>query len=259
MSKNTAFSFNENTRRYYLDAMGIQCWQLRDAEDRPVEKRSAEDRPAVDRQAAEQGSLAANNRDVISAEIVTEGNNWSQLETTIQQCDQCQLSATRTQAIAGRGNQSAELMFVLLAPGSSDDEAGTICSGEANDLFSKMLAAINVPIEDVYITSLLKCKVSAKHTVSPQEIKQCHLYLKQQIQLIQPKLLIVLGETTIRCLLQKNLSLDDFRAMNAEPQYQIESVPLFVSYSPQELLQQAENKRKAWSDLQQLQKMFKHN
>ena len=248
MSKNTAFSFNENTRRYYLDVMGIQCWQLRNTEDSLVE----------DRQALEQDPQATGNRDVISAEIVTEGNNWPQLETAIQQCEQCQLSATRKQAIAGRGNQSAELMFVLLAPGSSDDEAGALCSGEANDLFSKMLAAINVPIEDVYITSLLKCKVSARHTVSPQEIKQCHIYLKQQIQLIQPKLLIVLGETAIRCLLQKSLSLDDFRAMNAESQYQIESVPLFVSYSPQELLQQAESKRKAWADLQQLQKLIRN-
>ena len=248
MSKNTAFSFNENTRRYYLDVMGIQCWQLRNAEDSLVE----------DRQALEQEPQVTDNRDVISAGIITKANNWPQLETAIQQCEQCQLSATRKQAIAGRGNQSAELMFVLLAPNSSDDEAGTICSGEANDLFSKMLAAINVPIEDVYITSLLKCKVPAKHTVSPQEIKQCHIYLKQQIQLIQPKLLIVLGETAIRCLLQKNLSLDDFRAMNADSQNQIESVPLFVSYSPQELLQQAENKRKAWADLQQLQKLIKN-
>jgi DNA polymerase len=244
VSKNTTFSSpDENRRRYYLDVMGIQCWQLRNAEDR---------------QTLEQDPQTTDNRDVISAEIVTQSNSWPQLKTAIQQCDKCQLCVTRKQAIAGRGNQSAELMFVLLAPGSSDDEAGTICSGEANDLLGKMLAAINVPIDDVYITSLLKCKVPAKHTVSPQEIKQCFVYLKQQIQLIQPKLLIVLGETTIRCLLQKNLSLDDFRVMNTESQYQVETVPLFVSYSPQELLQQAENKRKAWADLQQLQKLIKN-
>ncbi|MFV9616327.1 MAG: uracil-DNA glycosylase [Gammaproteobacteria bacterium] len=253
MSKSTAFPLDENTRRYYLDVLGIQCWQLRDAEDGPVA-----DRPAEEKQAAERGSLAADNKDVISTDVITEGNNWPQLETTIQQCDKCQLSVSRKQAIAGRGNQSAEWMFILLAPGSSDDEAGTICSGDANDLFSKMLAAINVPIDDIYITSLLKCKVPVRHTVSPQEIKHCFAYLKQQIQLIQPKLLIVLGGTAIRCLLQKNLSLDDFRAMNtSEPSY-IESVPVFVSYSPQELLQQAENKRKAWADLQQLQKLIEN-
>ncbi len=247
MSKITAFSLDENTRRYYLDVMGIQCWQLRNAEDRLAEEK----------QAAEQGSLAKNNRDVNSADIITGDNNWSLLETTIQRCEKCQLCVTRKQAIVGRGNQSAELMFVLLAPSSSDDETGRVCSGEDNDLFSKMLAAINVDIDDVYITSLLKCSVPARHTVSAKEVKQCFAHLKQQIQLIQPKLLIVLGETTIRCLLQKNMSLDDFRAMNTKSPFEIDSVPVFVSYSPQELLQQPEYKRKAWTDLQQLEKIFK--
>lgn len=254
MSKNTAFSFDESTRRYYLDVMGIQCWQLRDAEELSVKEW-----PVEDRQRVIEDSITENNRDVISTDIISDDNNWAQLDSSIQQCDKCQLSVTRQQAIPGRGKQSAELMFVLLAPNSSDDEAGYICSGEANDLFSKMLAAINVAIDDVYITSLLKCKVPARHTVSAKEIKHCVTYLKQQIQLIQPKLLIVLGETTIRCLLQKNMSLDDFREMNTKSQFQIDSVPIFVSYSPHELLQSPEYKRKAWADLQLLQKMFKHH
>ena len=90
-------------RRYYLDVMGIQCWQLRNAEDRPAE----------DKQGAEQGSLAKNNRDVNSADTITGDNNWSLLETTIQRCEKCQLCVSRKQAIVGRGNQSAELMFVF--------------------------------------------------------------------------------------------------------------------------------------------------
>ena len=254
MSKNTAFSFDENTRRYYLDVMGIQCWQLRDAEELSVKEW-----PVEDRQHVIEDSITENNRDVISTDIISHDNNWEQLDSRIQQCDKCQLSVTRKQAITGRGKQSAELMFVLLAPNSSDDEAGYVCSGEANDLFSKMLAAINVAIDDVYITSLLKCKVPARHTVSAKEIKHCVAYLKQQIQLIQPELLIVLGETTIRCLLQKNMSLDVFRELNTKSQLQIDSVPIFVSYSPHELLLHPEYKRKAWADLQLLQKIFKHH
>ena len=246
MSKITAFSFDENTRRYYLDVMGIQCWQLRNTEDRPEEERLG----------SEEDSLAANNREVILADIISNDTNWPQLETTIQTCDKCLLYTTRKQAIVGRGNQSAELMFVLLNPSSNDDEAGCVCSGEDNDLFSKMLAAINVDIDDVYITSLLKCSVPASHTVSAKEIKQCFAYLKRQVRLIQPKLLIVLGETTIRCLLQKNMSLDDFRAMNTNQPFQIDSIPVFSSYSPQELLQQPELKRNAWIDLQQIQKLI---
>jgi len=219
MSKSTVSSLDENTRRYYLDVMGIQCWQLRNSE-----------------------KLQDAESDVSNDE------SWPQLETSIQQCNKCPLHKTRQQTVMGRGSQSAELMFVLLSPDANDNEA--------NALFAKMLAAINVSINDVYITSLLKCNVPANHTVSPGEIKHCNDYLKKQIQLMQPKLVVVLGETAIRCLLQKNLSLDDFRVMSNEAGQLIESVPLFASYSPQELLQQSDNKRKAWSDLQMIQNII---
>lgn len=240
MTKDSPAPLDENTRRYYLDVMGIQCWQSLDSQQ--VSNASAD--PIV-----EQG-----NEDVTAV-------GWPQLEDSIRQCDQCALHKTRKQALVGRGNQSAELMFVVLSPSARDDEKGNICSDAVNNLFSKMLAAIDINIDDVYITSLLKCAVPANHTISPKEIRSCDDHLKQQIQLIRPRLLVVLGETAVRCLLQKNLSIDDFRAMNPGlgnlgQQYQVESIPVFVSYSPDELLQQVEDKRKAWSDLQLLQKII---
>jgi len=233
MPKALTQSLDENTRRYYLDVMGIQCWELIDSQQKSEEVSTVED----------------NNREVAAT-------SYADIKAAVQQCTLCPLHKTRKQAIAGRGNQSAELMFVVLSPSANDEKSGVICGGEANVLFSKMLAAINIDINDVYISSLLKCNVPMNHTVSPKEIQCCNTYLKQQIQLIQPKLLVVLGETATRCLLQKNLSIDDGRAMNNDMSYQVASVPLFVSYSPEELLQQPENKRKAWSDLQQLQKIL---
>ena len=228
-------AMDENTRRYYLDAMGIQCWQLRDAENHG-------DDSALVHEAGGQ---------VVAAE-----NTWPQLETDIQQCTNCSLHATRTQAIVGGGKRSAKLMFVLLAPGSADDEAGSICSGEAGELLSKMLSAINTSVDDVYITSLLKCCVPAAHTVTPKEIAACSYHLNQQVRLIKPRRVVVLGETAMRCLVQKDLSLDDYRAVNEQSPFQLASVPVFASYSPAELLSQAGNKRKAWLDLQQLQKII---
>ena len=231
---------DENTRRYYLDVMGIQCWELIDSQQSGNKQE-------------EVSTFDDSNRDV----AVT---NSSSIAETIQQCTKCGLHKTRKQALAGRGNQSAELLFVVLSPNTSDDESGIVCGGEADVLFSKMLAAINIDINDVYLSSLLKCSVPINHTVSPKEIQSCIDHLRLQIQQIQPKLLVVLGETAVRCLLQKDLSIDDYRAMNDElpavPYSKLGSVPLFVSYSPEELLQQPENKRKAWSDLQQLQKML---
>ena len=233
---------DENTRRYYLDAMGIQCWQLLGTE------------------------IATEiNQDVTPAQSITSEVSWLQLEKNIQRCNQCQRHQVRTQAIVGRGSKTADLMFVLLSPNASDDASGVICEGDSGDLLTKMLAAINIAVSDVYITSLLKCHSTNTQTISTDEIQQCNNHLSQQIQLIQPKLLIVLGEAAAQCLLQENLPLDDLRVncnkdkninLPLTDKYQFNAVPLFVSYSPDELLQKTENKRKAWSDLQALKQII---
>lgn len=232
---------DENTRRYYLDAMGIQCWQSLETETK-----------------------IENNTDVTSSESLTNEVNWLQLETSIQQCNKCQRHQSRKQAIVGRGNKSADLMFVLLSPNAIDDGSATMCDGDSGDLLTKMLAAIDISIDDVYITSLLKCHSADTQTVSPDEIQRCNTHLSQQIQLIQPKLLIVLGEPASQYLLQESLPLDDLRVncnkgkninSSVTDKYQFNDIPLFVSYSPDELLQNAENKRKAWSDLQALKQI----
>ena len=233
MPENSVSTIDENTRRYYLDVMGIQCWESLDTAEH------------IGSELHEARADEKNDLDLAS------------LETVIQQCDKCQLHKSRKQALSGRGNQSADLMFVLISPDANDDKAAQICSGEAYNLLAKMLTAIGVSIDDVYITSLLKCCVPTTHTVSTTEIHHCNQYLKQQVHLVKPKLLVVLGETSVRCLLQKNMALDDLRVeTNNEQSSYFESVPIFVSYSPQELLRQPENKRKAWSDLQQMQKII---
>ena len=160
-----AEAMDENTRRYYLDAMGIQCWESLDAQF-PDENQG--------------GSLApeTGNREVAAS--------YADIENLIQTCTSCVLQQTRKRAMPGRGNTSAKLMFVLLSPNETDENNGLLCSGEAGDLFSKMLAAISINIDDVYITSLLKCAVPANHTISAEEIQSCNDFLKQQIQFIQP-------------------------------------------------------------------------
>ena len=261
MTKDTkmpATVVDENTRRYYLDVMGVQCWQLLDSDNQQTLVQQ------LDQVTETVTDNSDNDTDVIN-QPVSRDLNWPQLDSTIQQCERCPLQQTRKQALTGKGNPSAELMFVVLAPTLDDAASGTVLSAAANDLFAKMLSAINVVIDDVYITSLLKCTVPAQHTVSPYEIQQCNSYLKQQVQLVQPKLIIVLGDTAIRCLLQKDATLDELRELiNVDPAADVvsinnfESVPLFVSYSPDELLLQPDNKRKAWLDLQQLQKIIEH-
>lgn len=239
---------DESTRRYYLDAMGIQCWQAIEAAQSEIKDNAQ----AI----AETSVDYSTSTDAVPASET----GWSKIDSDINQCTLCQLHKSRKQSLTGRGNQSADIMFVMLSASPGDDETGILCSGESEILFTKMLSAINISFEDVYITSLLKCSVPLNHTVSPKEIQSCNKYLKQQIQLIKPKLLVILGETAIQCLMQKNLSLDEYRdqyngTMQNEPAQQIDSIPLFVSYSPQDLILNPDKKRKAWSDLQRIQEL----
>ncbi|HHJ34428.1 MAG TPA: hypothetical protein ENJ87_01550 [Gammaproteobacteria bacterium] len=234
MKDNTDISLDENARRYYLDVMGIQCWQSLDPLQQGSEQRGESVTPEDD-------------REVVVA-------NWSGFEKRVQQCADCRLHEMRKKPITGRGDQSAELMFVLLSPTSNDDESGMLCSGEAGELFARMLSAIDIAIEKIYMTSLLKCALPGTRTASAEQVRSCDQYLLQQIKMVQPKLIIILGEQAARLLLQDDRPLDNFRAMNAGGQDKIHSLPLFVSYSPHELLQRPEHKREAWSDLQLLQK-----
>ena len=220
-------ALDENSRRYYLDAMGIQCWQLLEQENAALQTPVAIEKEVVEQNVVEQ-NVARDLGKSVQYEVLS------------------------------RGNKSADMMFVLLSPSANDETLGELCSGEEGVLLTKMLAAIKVPIADVYITSLLKNSSFVTDTNSSNEMEQCKTQLKQQIQKVKPKVLIALGETSAQILLKKKMPLDKLREQvntnDNKSEVHFESTPLFVSYSPAELLQKAENKRKAWSDLQQLQK-----
>jgi len=253
---------DEDTRRYYLEAMGIQCWQSLQPVQAVAQEADTDEVPAEI--AIDSGEHQAPERATEQSidHTAGESSDWPSLVASIQHCSSCQLHATRKQALVGRGKPTAELMFILLAPESVDEEAGLICSGEADTLFTKMLAAIDIDINDVYITSLIKCLPPQNHTISPREIMCCNEHLKQQVDLVKPAHIIVLGEAAIQCLLQKPQPIDRFRtdinsaSADTSSMNPLGSISLFVSYSPHELLQKAELKRSAWADLQQLQKLI---
>ncbi len=218
---------DENSRRYYLDAMGIQCWQLLEQENAALQTPVA-----IEKEVVEQNDVEQNVARDVGKSVQYE--------------------------VLSRGNKSADMMFVLLSPSANDETSGELCSGEEGVLLTKMLAAIKVPIADVYITSLLKSSSPVTDAISSNEMEQCKTQLKQQIQKVEPKVLIALGEASAQILLKQKMPLDRLREQvntnGNKSETHFESTPLFVSYSPAELLQKAESKRKAWLDLQQLQK-----
>lgn len=119
--------------------------------------------------------------------------NWDKLYKVCAECKKCPLSETRTNCVFGVGNKNADLMFVGEAPGEQEDLSGTPFVGRAGQLLDKFLYAVDIPREDVYIANILKCRPPKNRDPLPAEEDACMDYLRQQVKLIQPKIIVCLG------------------------------------------------------------------
>lgn len=214
----------EEARRYYLDAMDIQVWESLQAP--PVT--GADDR--------------AQDRDVI----------WQQLERNVADCTQCELHGTRTQAVFGVGDRNAELLVIGEAPGRDEDLQGEPFVGRAGQLLNAMLAAIGMTRQQVYIANILKCRPPNNRDPRPEEAAACNSWLQQQVELIQPAVILALGRVAAHNLLNTEQSLASLR----NRQHEYAGIPLIVSYHPAYLLRRPVEKRKSWQDLKHVRTMI---
>lgn len=177
----------------------------------------------------------------------------AELRERAMQCVKCpNLAATRTNVVFGVGNIDAELMFVGEAPGADEDAAGEPFVGAAGQLLTKMIAAMGLSREQVYIANILKCRPdmpggsSGNRKPKPEEMQTCIPYLHAQIDLIQPKVLVGLGGTAIEGLLGKS-GITKLRGQ----WHTYRGIPLMPTYHPAYLLRNQSNaeKRKVWEDL----------
>ena len=209
-------------RDQYLTALGIQQWRERSA--------------AVPD----------------SATTVADDDDWNVLEKTATACVLCDLCKTRKNVVFGSGNRHAQLMVIGEAPGATEDEEGLPFVGAAGQLLTKMLLAIQLPREQVYIANILKCRPPNNRDPKPDEVATCTPYLQRQIALIQPKLILALGRIAAQYLLKTTQSLASLRGTVHDYQ----GTPLQVTYHPAYLLRTPQDKRKAWEDLQQVQQFL---
>ncbi len=166
-------------------------------------------------------------------------------------CFKCALGHTRTKFVFGVGNPHATFMLVGEAPGADEDAQGEPFVGRAGQLLNKIIEAIQFKREDVYIVNILKCRPPNNRKPQPEEVEQCIPYLKKQIQLIKPKVILCLGLTAAENLLGTTESLGKLR--NRVMQY--EGIPLMVTYHPAALLRNPNWKRPAWEDVQAIKKL----
>jgi DNA polymerase len=160
-------------------------------------------------------------------------------------CRACRLAEGRRQVVFGSGDPSAELMLVGEGPGAEEDRQGLPFVGPAGELLTKIIGAIELTREQVYIANVVKCRPPQNRDPLPDEVVACRDFLREQIHLIRPRVIVALGRIAAQSLLGKVGSLASFRGV----WHQYEGVPLRVTYHPAALLRDAAYKRPTWEDM----------
>ena len=177
----------------------------------------------------------------------------AELEGRLQGCQLCPLCEKRQKVVFGVGNPKAELVLVGEAPGREEDEQGFPFVGEAGRLLDRILFAMKLSRQEVYICNVIKCRPPNNRDPEPDEIVACEQFLKQQLQAIQPKLIIALGRFAAQTLLQTNTPISRLRGHWSEYQ----GIPLMPTYHPAYLLRNPTGKHEVWADMKQVLQRLK--
>lgn len=164
------------------------------------------------------------------------------------ECRACRLCEARNRVVFGVGDARARLMFVGEGPGAEEDRQGLPFVGRAGELLDKMIRAIELDRERVYIANVVKCRPPGNRDPQPDEVEACRRFLEGQIDAIAPALLVCLGRVAAQSLLGTDEPLGRMRGAT----YQVRGVETRVTYHPAALLRNAALKRPAWEDLQQI-------
>lgn len=163
-------------------------------------------------------------------------------------CQRCKLAGKRTNIVFGVGNPDAPLVFVGEAPGADEDRTGEPFVGAAGQLLTKMIEAMGLGRDEVYICNILKCRPPGNRNPEPDEIAECEPFLKKQLAAIRPRMIVALGKFAAQCLLRSDAPISKLRG--AWKAY--EGIPLMPTYHPAFLLRTPSAKREVWADLQEV-------
>ena len=133
--------------------------------------------------------------------------NWQELENACASCEKCSLCKTRTNCVFGVGNKNADILFVGEAPGEQEDLSGVPFVGRAGQLLDKFLYAVDIDRNDVYIANILKCRPPKNRDPLPEEEDMCIDYLRQQVALINPKVIVCLGRISAMRLIKPDFKI----------------------------------------------------
>lgn len=181
------------------------------------------------------------------------GQSLETLQYEVDTCRRCSLHATRTQSVFGSGNPRATVMVIGDAPDAEEDRQGQSLAGPAGELLEKILAAVHIDRDDVYVTTLVKCHPPDNRSPEREEIAICADCLERQIDCVQPALLCALGPCAARTLLASEEPLAHLRGRF----FKYRGIPVMPTYAPAFLLHHPEDKRAVWHDMQQVETAYR--
>jgi DNA polymerase len=172
--------------------------------------------------------------------------DWDALAETVAACERCGLCRGRHTTVFGVGDRRAEWLIVGEAPGEQEDRFGEPFVGAAGKLLDNMLRAIGLERHHkVYIANVLKCRPPANRNPSPEEVAQCEPFLRRQVELLQPRIILAMGRFAVQSLLGSSEPIGRLRGRVHE----YRGVPVVATYHPAYLLRSLPEKAKAWADL----------
>ena len=168
-------------------------------------------------------------------------------------CSRCKLHTLgRKQVVFGVGNPNADLMFVGEAPGADEDTQGEPFVGRAGQLLTKIIEAIDLRREDVYIANVIKCRPPSNRNPEPDEVAQCEPFLFRQVDIIKPKVIVALGKFAAQCLLKSDAPITRIRGR----EFTYRNSILIPTYHPAYLLRNPSAKREVWDDMKKVRALL---
>ncbi len=173
---------------------------------------------------------------------------WELFDKQVAACSRCDLCRGIRHKVPGQGDREAPLMLIGEGPGQTEDEQGLAFVGAAGQLLTRMLAAIGLPREKVYICNVVKCRPPGNRAPTPEEMEACMLHLRMQTYLIRPKVILLLGATAARATLGPDVRITRIRGQ----WFERKGVWMLPTYHPSALLRDESKKPQAWEDMKRL-------
>ncbi len=237
-------------QRAMLAEMGVQVW-LPETAPQPVVEDAPEviaprARPVRATAALESEAPAVPAQPIAARPTGLASMDWEALAETVAGCRACKLCHGRRNTVFGVGDTQADWLVVGEAPGENEDLQGEPFVGQAGKLLDNMLRSLGLDrSSNVYIANVLKCRPPGNRNPEPEEVAQCEPFLRRQVELLQPRIILAMGRFAVQSLLQTQEPIGKLRGRA----HQYNGAPVVVTYHPAYLLRNLPDKAKAWADL----------